>query len=226
MVTRPVTGGATGTGKGSVETGGAAGTGKGSVETNGTAGAGNSGALSGVRSAELQITPVFSKADGTDTKGIVAITCAVTPQNGVKSGVDIKLDISSLMDNTALKKNDVIKYQADLFGESGDGSVSGEINRVTWENKKLNTLSSTAGIRVQADLPNFGIKDLSAEIKLAGEEKFGMEPFTLPQLQQSDVTDLNAAAERDLEKIRMELLASFGTFYLQNKPIFDVILGQ
>lgn len=213
MVTRSVTGGVAGAGKGSVETGGAAGT-------------GNSGALSVVRSAELQITPVFSKADGTGTKGNIAITCAVTPQNGVKSGVDIKLDISSLMDNTTLKKNNVIKYQADLFGENGDGSVNGEINRVTWENKKLNTLSSTAGICVQADLPSFGIKDLSAEIKLAGEDKFGMEPFTLPQLQQSDVTDLNAATERDLEKIRMELLASFGTFYLQNKPIFDMILGQ
>jgi len=196
-------------------------------DASGAAAAGNSSAPSGgVKSVELHVTPVFSKADGTDAKGNVAISYAVTPQSGVRSGMDLNLDISFLMDNATLKRNHVVKYQADIFGESGDGSVSGEINRVTWENKKLNTLNSTASIRVQADLPSFGIKDLSAEIKLAGEDKFDIEPFTLPELQQSNVTDLNTAAEKELEKVRMEVLASFGTFYLENKPIFDVILGQ
>lgn len=38
--------------------------------------------------------------------------------------------------------------------------------------------------------------------------------------------DLNAATQQDLDKIEMEIMASFGAFYLNNKPIFDAILGQ
>jgi len=178
------------------------------------------------KTVELQVRPVFSKTNDTDVKGNIAISYSITAQDGMKSGTDINLDISSQMDDLTLRRNNIVKYRVDMDSEVGDGSIDGEINSITWENKKLNTANSSTKISVQANLPSFGIKDLSAVVNLAGEDRFRIEPFTLPEVQQSAVVDLNAATEKDLDRIGMELIASFGTFYLENKSVFDVILGQ
>ena len=175
---------------------------------------------------ELMVVPVFSKAEDTAAQGNIAISCAVTEQSGSKSGIDISMDISDQTDKLTLKRNNIVKYQVKMYGEGGEDNLDGELNSVTWKNKKLNTTNSTTRISVNANLPSFGIKDLSAVVNLAGEDRLDIEPFTLPEVQQSDITDLNAATDKDLDRIKMEMMASFGTFYLTNKPVFDAILGQ
>lgn len=189
--------------------------------TGGNANAGGSG-----KTIELLVTPVFAKPDGTGIQGNITLSYAVTAQGGIKSGADISLDISGQTDNITLKRNNIIKYQVKIYGEGGEDNLDGELNSVAWNNKKLNTANSTTKISVHANLPSFGIKDLSAAVNLAGEDRLGIEPFTLPEVQQSAVTDLNAATGKDLDRIEMEMMASFGTFYLTNKPVFDAILGQ
>lgn len=179
-----------------------------------------------IRIIELLVTPVFAKPVGTETQGNIDISYAVTAQSGIKSGTDISLELSGKTDSLTLKRNNIVKYQMKMYGEGGEGNFDGELNRFTWKNKKLNTANSTTKITVQANLPSFGIKDLSAVVNMAGEDRLGIEPFTLPDVQKTAVTDLNAATEKDLDRIEMEMLSSFGTFYLANKSVFDAILGQ
>lgn len=175
---------------------------------------------------EFQMTSLFDKADGADTAGNVVLSWNVAPRDGPEYGTDINLDITGGMDPQTLKRNDITGFKVKLYGEGGDGSMEGEVSKVSWKNKKLNTEDSTTKITVRADLPSFGIKDLSAEVNLAREDSLGIEPFTLPDLQQKQVADLNAASGKELERIKMEAAASFGSFYLTNKPVFDALLGQ
>jgi hypothetical protein len=185
----------------------------------------NADADSIVKITELQVIPVYSKMEGTDTKGNIAIKYAVTAQDGSKTGADIDLDISGITDNVTLKKNDIVKFKVKMFGEGEDGKLDGELNNVSWSNKKLSTSNSTTKISINANLPAFDIKNLSAVINLTGEDRLGIEPFTLPEVEQSNITDLNAA-DMDLDRLEMEIMASFGSFYLTNKTVFDAILGQ
>lgn len=178
------------------------------------------------KTTELSVTPVFARQDGLDTQGNIAIHYTAAALDGSKSGADINLDISGNTDNLTLKRNNSVKYQMKMIGEGGEGNLDGELNSITWKNKKLNTSNHTTKISVQANLPSFGIKDLSAVVNLAGEDRLGIEPITLPDLQQSKVTDLNTATESELNSIEMEMMISFGSFYLTNKPVFDAILGQ
>ena len=190
------------------------------VKETGANGNGNSG-----KTIEQKVTPTFAKPDGTDTQGNIAISYAITEQDGVKSGADITLDILGKTDPQTLKRNDILRFIVKMVGETGNGNMDVELNKASWKNKKLNTTNHTTKITVQADLPSFGIKDLSAVVNLAGEDRVGIEHFTLPEVQQGAVTDLNTATENDLERIEMEVMASFGSFYLTNKPIFDAILA-
>ena len=181
---------------------------------------------SGSKTTVLAVHSVFQKANGTDLKGDITINGSVTSPDGGKSGADITLAIAGGTDATTLKRHDSIKYGLMLYGQYGDGNLDGELSMVSWKNKKLHSANRSVKLTAAANLPSFGIKDLSAEISLSGEDRLGIEPFALPDIQQGSVTDLNAATDSDLERIRMEVMASFGSFYLSNKPVFDAILGQ
>ncbi len=178
------------------------------------------------KTIELQVVSVFAKPEGTDTQGNIDISYAVAEQGVSKFGTDISLDISGKTDNLTLKRNNAVKYKVKIYGEAGEDKLEGELSSVSWENKKLNTSNSTVKFSVHANLPTFGIDAMSAVINVAGEDRLGIEPFTLPEVPQSDVADLNAATDKDLDRIEMEMMASFGTFYITNKPVFDAILGQ
>ncbi len=178
------------------------------------------------KTTELRVMSVFAKPDGTDTLGNIAVSYAVAAQDGGKSRIDIELDISDKTDNLTLKKNNIIKYRVKMVGGSGEGSMKGELNSVAWKNKKLNTANITTRLSAQADLPFFGIKDMSAVVNLAREDRLGIELPALPDVQQSVVIDLNAASGKELDLIEMEMMSYFGTFYLTNKPVFDAIFGQ
>lgn len=185
----------------------------------------NAGADGIVKITDLQVVPVYSRMEGTDTKGTIAIKYSTTAQDGSKSGADIELDISGLADKQTLKKNDSIKYKVKMFGEGGEGYLDGELNNTSWSNKKLGTSNNMTKISINADLPAFDIKKLSAVINLAREDILGIEPIILPEVKQRDVTDLN---DKDMtpDRLEREMMASFGSFYLTNKTVVDAILGQ
>jgi hypothetical protein len=175
---------------------------------------------------EFSWVPAFDKASGTDTKGEIALHYAVHPRDGVPSGTDVHLDLSGTTDAKTLKRKDIIGFQADIGGGDGDGSIRGEWSKISWTNKKLNTKSYTAKLSVDAELPSFGISGLSAVIDLAGEDRMGIGPVSLPEVPQDKLTDLNTVSDAELDRIKMQAAASFGTFYLSNKSVFDALLGK
>lgn len=187
-------------------------------------GNGNNGETMKVR--ELHILPVFEKVKGAGTKGSVAIEYAYSSPGEERVGFDLDIDISSVQDELTLKWNKKIGFDARVFMDTGFGNLQGELINSTWENNKLKSRNSTSEIRINVDMPFIGVHDFSVGINLAGEDRFAIEPFTLPDVQSSAVTDLNEATQEDLDKIKTEIMASFGSFYFSNKPLFDAFLGQ
>ena len=187
-------------------------------------GNGNNGETMKVR--ELHILPVFEKVKGAGTKGSVAIEYAYSSPGEERVGFDLDIDISSVQDELTLKWNKKIGFDARVFMDTGVGNLQGELINSTWENNKLKSRNSTSEIRINVDMPFIGVHDFSVGINLAGEDRFAIEPFTLPDVQSSAVTDLNEATQEDLDKIKTEIMASFGSFYFSNKPLFDAFLGQ
>lgn len=178
------------------------------------------------RVTELHIRPDFKKAEADKTSGSIAVEYAITPQGGDRTGIRFDMELSSKPDELTLKTNRNMDFRAKFFGDTGEGTLEGEWNNAAWQNNKLNSRNSTSEIRFKADLPFLGIHSFSGVLNLAGEDRFAIEPFTLPDVQQSSVMDLNAATQKDLDRIEMEIMASFGAFYLNNKPIFDAFFGQ
>ena len=194
---------------------------------------------------EFSMIPAFDRAKGTNTKGKIALSYAMTSNDTVISGTDVNLNFTGTTDTQTLKRNDVMGFQVKIHGGGAgiegqlsksaagsaaalkdDGTIEGELNKVSWNNKKLNTKSQTVKVSVKADLPTFGIKDLSAVIDLTGEDKLGIEPVILPEVQKDKITDLDTVSDAELSRLEQEMLASFGTFYFTNKPIFDAVLGK
>jgi hypothetical protein len=178
------------------------------------------------RSIELHIRPDFKKAEGNETRGSIAFECAITPQGSDRTGMRLDIEISSKPDELTLKTNRNIDFKVKFFGDTGEGAIEGEWSNAVWQNKKLKSRNSTSQVRFKADLPFLGIHSFSGILKLAGEDRFAIEPFTLPDVRQSSIMDLNAATQKDLDSVEMEIMASFGVFYLNNKQIFDAFLGQ
>jgi len=177
------------------------------------------------RITELHIKPEFIK-NGNETQGSIAMEYAVTPQGGERTGIKADLKYLSKPDELTLKNNKTVEFKVKLYGETGDGTLEGEWNNTSWENNKLNSRNSISKLSFYADLPFLGINNFSGVINLAGEDRFGIEPFELPEISQDRVTDLIAATQDDLNRIEMEIFASFGAFYLNNKPFFDAFIGK
>jgi len=188
-------------------------------------GEGNSSGNSSGRITELLITSSNNGTEGKQTEESIEIMYAVTPAGGVKSEVDISIDISGRTDEKTLKRLSSINFLATVSGDFGEGRIKAEIENTAWENKKLNKSNSTTDIKVDADLPFLGINGFSASAGIANEDSFGIDDFQLPDFEKAVVTDIYAASDEDLEKLEMEIMASFGVFYLNNKYIFDALLG-
>lgn len=179
-----------------------------------------------LKTTELYIMPVFGKDTDTKTGGAVSILYTTVPAGGSVSGIDIELDISPRQTDQDMKRSQAVKFHAKYIGDTGEGIVAGELNNKAWENKKLNSRNRILNITVNADIPFLDIHNYSAALNITGEDRFGTEAFTLPDVQKLDVFDLNAATGKDLDRLEAEIMASFGTFYLNNKPLFDAFLGQ
>lgn len=180
------------------------------------------------RTTELSVIPVFDKTggSGTDTKGEVDIMYAVTGANGIRNQIDIGLDISAGIDQKTQRNSKTIKLDAKITGETGDGSVSGTLDNMSWSNKKLRTVNNVTSIDISADLPFLNINGFSARLDIADEDSLDIGDFSLPDMGRENVTDLNAASDEEMKNLEMEVMASFGAFYLNNKYIFDALFGQ
>ncbi len=198
----------------------------GNDSANGSAGSSGNG-LAG-KITELSIVPAFEKTSGsdTDTTGKVDIMYAVTGSNGIRNQTAVSLDISGGIDQALQRINKTIKLTARISGETGEGSIIGTLDNSSWSNKKLNTSNNTTNISFNADLPFLGVNDFSARLDISDEDSFGIEDFSLPDMNNEAVTDLYKASDDELENLQMEVMASFGAFYLNNKYIFDALLGQ
>ncbi|NLK88049.1 MAG: hypothetical protein GX279_11250 [Clostridiaceae bacterium] len=180
------------------------------------------------RTTELSVVPVFEKTggSGTDTKGNVDIMYAVTGANGIRNQIDIGLDVSGGIDQKTQRNNKTIKLDARITGETGDGRVSGTLDNMSWGNKKLKTSNNVTSIDISADLPFLNINDFSARLDIADEDSFDIADFSLPDMERENVADLNAVSDEELKDLEMEVMASFGAFYLNNRYIFDALFGQ
>jgi len=175
---------------------------------------------------ELQFTSAFEKKKNDDEDGSISVKWKIDPPDKDAYGADISLDITGETNTETLKRNDILKFNVTVYDESGDNKISGEVSKVSWKNKKLNTENNTTKISVQADLPAFGVEGLSAGINLACEDSFGIQQFEIPDLSMKKVTDLNAVSDKELDQLNVEVMASFGSFYMANKSVFDALLGQ
>jgi|LSQX01.3.fsa_nt_gb hypothetical protein len=179
------------------------------------------------KTMELSVVPMFEGTgkSGADT-GKVGIMYAVTGANKIRNQMDIDLEVSERIDQATQKINKKISFEARISGETGDGSMDGLLDSVSWSNKKLNTSNYTTGITFNADLPFLGINDFSAQLNIANEDSLGIDNFSLPDMRREVVTDLYIASDKELEDLETEVMLSFGSFYLNNKYIFDALLGS
>lgn len=149
--------------------------------------------------------------------------------NGVQQGsISLKLELSGATDAATLKRKDTCRYTLEMAYAGMDKSnvISGGVDTESSRNKKLNTRNWTTDVTVKAVMPSFGVSDFSAAFRLVKEDKFGIEAFELPAVDASRTVDLNTASQEGLSKVENEILASFGVFYITNKPIIDAVLGK
>lgn len=175
------------------------------------------------RVTELSVDSVMNGANESLKEGNIDISYSIT-EAGEMTRIDIGIGISDKIDGRTQKRISSITAEADISGAI-EGSISAYIENTSWDNKKQNKTNSTTGIKVDADLPFLGISGLSASMSIADEDVFGIDEFSLPDFSKEAVMDLYAASDSDIDKLGFEIMASFGTFYLNNKYIFDALLG-
>jgi hypothetical protein len=177
----------------------------------------------------LKLNSVFAPLETKgDEEGILEVSWS-NELDGVQQAVTgIRLDLTGSTDPLTLKKRNICKYNIEMkyAGMDKANSLNGEVNTESWSNKKQKTRNWTSGITVNADMPSFGVQDFSAVLKLAREDKLEIEAFELPAVGAPGTVDLNTATDEELGRVRNEILASFGVFYMTNKPIIDALMGK
>jgi len=144
-----------------------------------------------------------------------------------KNAIRASLDIYKTTDKLTLKDTQTIKYDIKVSADDETlvDSFNGEISSEKSRNDKFNTVNTNTDIKFNTRLTSFGLKDISFRFKLAGEDRFGIDPFELPDYQSGKVIDLNRATDDELSGVQKEILASFGAFYIENKSLIDGIMG-
>lgn len=170
-------------------------------------------------------TPSAAKGD---ESGNVELFWSSELDGAIKTSTRVGLNLTGSTDPLTLKKKNVCKYSIEVkdAGMYKGDTLSGEINTESWSNNKLKTRNWTSGITLNADLPSFGIRGFTAALKLAREDRLETEAFELPSVNAAGTVNLNTATDEELEKVQEEILASFGVFYMTNKPIIDAVLGK
>lgn len=166
---------------------------------------------------------------GKNEKGGIVINYTGKKNDNLELSTQVNLDIDRNTDELTMKDNSTVKYVVrwakDKNSSEGD-KLSGELSSVSWKNNKLKTRNKNTTLTMNADLPSSGLKNTSLKLDFKKEDKFDIGEFQLPQLSNSNTIDLNNVTDKDLEKVEGEIEASFGTFYLKNKPIVDAVMGN
>lgn len=180
--------------------------------------------LTQVWNISSNITPA---AKNGDKKGKVEAGYSESVNNQEKYAFQAKFDLSKNTDETTMKTNNKIVYNIQTTEGKSDvtGKFSGELITESWKNNKQKTRNANSTFTVNADMPSLGLKNTSLKLRIASEDKFGIN-FKLPEVQAANAIDLNTISDADLAKVEEQIMASFGTFYLKNKPIFDAVSGQ
>ncbi|HHW48193.1 MAG TPA: hypothetical protein GXX14_06205 [Clostridiaceae bacterium] len=163
-----------------------------------------------------------------EEKGKTVDITVLNMDNGTeKNAIRANFDIHETTDRLTLKKTSVTKY--DIKVSADDAKLvdifNGEIYSEKSRNDKFKTVNTKTDIKINTRLTSFGLKDISFRFKLAGEDKFDIDPFELPDFRKGRVVDLNRATDDELAGVQRDLLASFGAFYLENKSLIDGIMG-
>ncbi len=148
--------------------------------------------------------------------------------DGIMNSNSITVDLDSGIDSASNKRMDTIKYNL-AWGnttEGGQEAISGQITSLSWKNDKLRTENRNTEISIKMKLPSFGVDDTDISLKLAGEDRLGIDPFSIPALDSKKNTDIYTATDEELGRVERELMASLGVFYLTNKPVMDAFITK
>jgi len=172
-------------------------------------------------------TRFAQSSENDDGKGRVEIIYRKSRDEDTKFAVKAGVDIEKSTDQLTLKKNTIAKYNMEFQGDRPDitDRFYGEIKTVAGENKKRKIKNVSTGTVLNADMPSFGMKPLTLKLNLAREDRFDIEDFSLPEPEAATTVHLNTASEDDLKKVGEEIMASFGTFYMNNKSLIDAVTG-
>ena len=159
-------------------------------------------------------------------KGKLEFAWGIDADNGLHSSTSVKLDIDASTDELTARDNTTVGYVIRMEGsnEGQPENIDGELKIARWKNNKLKTRNQTTSFTINADMPDFGITDFTAQLNLAQEDTLETEAFQLPDA--ANAIDLYTATDEELDRVWEDILGSFGTFYLTNKPIVDAVLGE
>ena len=171
------------------------------------------------------ITP---SGTGSDKKGKIEITNSNKVNDKEEFSAQIKLDLDKKQDPATLKDNSTVKYDIGFKGgeSAATDRFNGEIDTVSWKNNKTKTRDANTTLLINADLPSYNLKNTSLKLDLKKEDRLEIPEFSLPEVQPANEVDLNNISDAGLLKVENEMLSSFGTFYLQNKPMMDAIFAK
>lgn len=169
---------------------------------------------------------ILLQPENGDEKGKIEFKYEKSRGESVEFAFGGKLDIDRSTDKLTLKKNNSIKYNFEILGDKPDiiDRVKGEVLMSTARNNKLKTRNTNTVVTVNVSMPSFDLKDTTLKISLAAEDKFEIEDFNLPDIQNARTVDLNNISDTELQKVEEEIMKSFGTFYFNNKSIIDAFM--
>ncbi|MCX7711760.1 MAG: hypothetical protein N2484_18105 [Clostridia bacterium] len=141
--------------------------------------------------------------------------------------IKTNLDLDSSVDEATLKRNSTTHYDIRFTGEDPKlvDRFFGDLKNESWKNNKQKTKNSNSTLTMSMEIPTLDLKNTMIQFDLKKEDRLGVD-FKLPEVKDQDRIDLNQITDKDLGKVQEDMLKSFGTFYLQNKPVFDALTGN
>lgn len=163
-----------------------------------------------------------------DEKGSVELKYEKSRNGETEFAVAAVFNIDRHMDEATQKKNNSILYDITFQGDRPDlkDRFYGELAWKEGRNNKLKTLNVDAALTVNMDLATLNVENAVIKLNAVREDRFDIEEFRLPDMQEFAVVRLDSISEGELAELEKEIMASFGKFYLSNKPLFDSIMGQ
>lgn len=161
-----------------------------------------------------------------DVKGRIEFTYSKSRDGVREFSFDAGFDIERLNDAAALKKNTRIIYDIKIRDERPDVSdrFHGELDIGSARNNKQRTVNTSTSLMVNMELPTMDIKETSIKLNVVTEDRLGIEEFSIPDTGGAKTVRLDGITDEGLAALREEVMASFGTFYLNNKTLIDALM--